>query len=182
VNTLYYGSEYYYSLARHGSEYDKNRNRLEVECGANDFRSDADLQGFPECPSPDDLDGPVEGPQERRWPLANLERIPGPLGPHAGSQTAKVKTGAGRLETPTPPAMIPAPKKEGPDGESGPEIRRNNLDTRYNDKVSEKQEISIVRTASAELSQNLYRHPDRFVESNHEDYVWLRRVTKAKAA
>ena len=55
-------------------------------------------------------------------------------------------------------------------------------DTRYNDKVPEKQEMSIVRIASAELSQNLYRHPDRFAESNSEDYVWLRRVAVAKRA
>ena len=55
-------------------------------------------------------------------------------------------------------------------------------DTRYNDKVPEKQEMSTVRITSAELSQNLYRHPDRFAESNYEDYVWLRRVAKAKAA
>ena len=53
---------------------------------------------------------------------------------------------------------------------------------RYKDKVPEKQEMSIVRIASAELSQNLYRHPDRFAESNREDYVWLRRVAVAKRA
>ncbi len=55
-------------------------------------------------------------------------------------------------------------------------------DSGYNDKVPEKQEMSTVRITSAELSQNLYRHPDRFAESNREDYVWLRRVAVAKRA
>jgi len=39
-----------------------------------------------------------------------------------------------------------------------------------------------TQVPSADLTQGFYRHPDRFAESNHEDFVWLRRVAIAKRA
>jgi hypothetical protein len=54
--------------------------------GTDYFTGDADLQGFPECASPNDSHGPIESPQKLGWPLVDLGGFLRALEPWARSQ------------------------------------------------------------------------------------------------